>query len=147
MRPYHDHADANLGGPHGPDASTIDIAGGKMNGFVRAIYHRRGDRCRRAPPARGCAPPRTADVMGYHDARESPHYWRYAREFVLQDHMFASVPGWSLPTHLAMVSGWSARCASAATPMRCRTELARPALPLPGGVPGVAPKGSSGPPP
>jgi phospholipase C len=80
--------------------------------------------------------------MGYHDAREIPNYWRYAREFVLQDHMFASVPGWSLPTHLAMVSGWSARCASATKPLSCTTELARPALPAPKGRPGVSPGGS-----
>jgi phospholipase C len=146
MRPYHDGSDNNLGGPHGPDASMIDVAGGKMNGFVRAIYRNRVKRCRAEPRARGCAPPGTVDVMGYHDARELPNYWHYARDFVLDDHMFASVPGWSLPTHLAMVSGWSARCASATKPMSCHTELARPALPLPGGVPGVAPKASTGPP-
>ncbi|HEY6948422.1 MAG TPA: alkaline phosphatase family protein [Gemmatimonadales bacterium] len=146
MRPYHDPSDRNIGGPHGPDASAIDVAGGKMNGFVRAIYRNRVGRCRADPTARGCVAPATIDVMGYHDARELPNYWRYARDFVLQDHMFASVPGWSLPTHLAMVSGWSARCASATKPMSCSTELARPALPLPKGRPGVAPNGSSGPP-
>ena len=26
--------------------------------------------------------------MGYHDAREIPNYWAYAKNFVLQDHMF-----------------------------------------------------------
>ena len=26
--------------------------------------------------------------MGYHDGREIPNYWAYAKAFVLQDHMF-----------------------------------------------------------
>jgi len=146
VRPYHDAADRNRGGPHGPDASTIDIADGRMNGFVEAIYGALAKRCRANPAARGCSLPATSDVMGYHDARDIPNYWRYAKAFVLQDHMFASVPGWSLPTHLAMVSAWSAKCASATKPMSCKTELARPALPLPHGVPGVTPPGVASPP-
>ena len=35
--------------------------------------------------------------MGYHDAREIPNYWAYARHFVLQDHMFQPDTSWSLP--------------------------------------------------
>ena len=54
------------------------------------------------------------DVMGYHDAREIPNYWAYARHFVLQDHMFEPDASWSLPAHLFMVSEWSARCRRAA---------------------------------
>ena len=42
--------------------------------------------------------------MGYHDAREIPNYWAYARNFVLQDHMFEPNTSWSLPAHLFMVS-------------------------------------------
>ena len=42
--------------------------------------------------------------MGYHDAREIPNYWAYARNFVLQDHMFEPNKSWSLPAHLLMVS-------------------------------------------
>ena len=48
------------------------------------------------------------DVMGYHDRREIPNYWAYARNFVLQDHMFEPDTSWSLPAHLFMVSEWSA---------------------------------------
>jgi phospholipase C len=140
--PYHDASDRNLGGQHGPDASVTDVAGGKMNGFVDTVLAAVAKRCRRNPSARGCNRPATTDVMGYHDDREIPNYWKYAKEFVLQDHMFASVPGWSLPTHLAMVSGWSARCASATKPLSCKTELARPALPSPKGQPGVSPGGA-----
>ena len=48
--------------------------------------------------------------MGYHDARQIPNYWSYAENFVLQDHMFASSAGNSLPEHMYMVSAWSAIC-------------------------------------
>jgi hypothetical protein len=50
--------------------------------------------------------------MGYHDAREIPNYWTYAKDFVLQDHLFEPVDSWSLPSHLYLVSGWSAHCTS-----------------------------------
>ena len=39
--------------------------------------------------------------MGYHDWHEIPNYWNYARNFVLQDHMFEAVNAWSLPAHLS----------------------------------------------
>jgi phospholipase C len=54
------------------------------------------------------------DVMGYHDAREIPNYWAYARHFVLQDHMFEPNASWSLPSHLFTVSEWSASCSTRA---------------------------------
>ena len=53
--------------------------------------------------------------MGYHDRREIPNYWAYARNFVLQDHMFQPDTSWSLPAHLFMVSEWSARCRTQAS--------------------------------
>ena len=56
-------------------------------------------------------------MMGYHDAREIPNYWAYARNYVLQDHMFEPNASWSLPAHLFMVSEWSALCT---TPGRSR---------------------------
>jgi phospholipase C len=48
--------------------------------------------------------------MGYHDGKDIPNYWDYARHFVLQDHMFEATSSWSLPEHLFLVSGWSANC-------------------------------------
>ena len=72
--------------------------------------------------ARLLCPSSKPDVMGYHDWREIPNYWAYARHFVLQDHMFESVNSWSLPAHLALVSGWSAQCSKAHDPMSCKTE-------------------------
>ena len=59
------------------------------------------------------------DVMGYKTKREIPNYWTYAKQFVLQDHMFEPVRSYSLPAHLYLVSAWSARCASAYKPMSC----------------------------
>ena len=53
------------------------------------------------------------DVMGYHDEREIPNYWDYAQTFVLQDHLYQSNASWSLPSHLFLVSEWSANCALA----------------------------------
>ena len=43
--------------------------------------------------------------MGYHTAAEIPNYWKYAQNYVLQDHMFEPVKSWSLPDHLYMVVG------------------------------------------
>src|SRR5581483_4273041 len=55
-------------------------------------------------------------------------YWDYARNFVLQDHMFESVASWSLPAHLYMVSAWSAHCRSN-NPFSCRNQPAHPGNP------------------
>ena len=37
---------------------------------------------------------------GLPHGKEIPNYWKYAHNFVLQDHMFGSVASWSLPSHL-----------------------------------------------
>ena len=124
VQPFHDATDRNSGGPHGASNSAADVDGGRMDGFI--AQQQRGGRghCRGAfdPNCGGGAQP---DVMGYHDAREIPNYWQYARDFVLQDHMFEPNSSWSLPEHLFMVSGWSARCASS-DPMSCVNELQSP---------------------
>ena len=67
--------------------------------------------------------------MGYHDAREIPNYWAYARNFVLQDHMFEPNASWSLPAHLFMVSEWSAKCSRPGDPTSCVNALQAPADP------------------
>src|SRR5262249_2768492 len=69
--PFHSHQDAEGGGPHGYIDAVTDIHGGKMDGFLRSFQQ--GQR---------------PGVMCYHDDREVPNYWAYARNFVLQDHMF-----------------------------------------------------------
>jgi phospholipase C len=125
VRPYHDSADRDRGGPHGEPAAIADVDGGKMDGFIEAAENAR-QACR-DPNAPNCAG--TADVMGYHDDRELPNYWKYARDFVIQDHLFEPNASWSLPQHLFMVSGWSARCRQIGDPMSCTNELQRPDYP------------------
>jgi phospholipase C len=69
--------------------------------------------------------------MGYHDDREIPHYWAYARNYVLQDGMFEPNASWSLPEHLFMVSGWSAKCSVPGDPSSCQNALDDPPAPGP----------------
>lgn len=126
--PFHDTLDRNVGGPHGAAAAKADINGGLMDGFV--AQSRGGLTCvHSVNPLCTNAKGTTPDVMGYHDARDIPNYWKYADNFVLQDHMFEPNASWSLPQHLFMVSEWSARCATS-DPATCRNALDAPALPL-----------------
>ena len=128
-RPYHDRSNRNQGGPHEYLDTVRDVNGGKMNGFIREA--RRGLRkgCKAFPKSQLCSKRRPPDVMGYHDARELPNYWAYARHFVLQDHMFEPNSSASLATHLFMVSEWSARCRRKGDPMSCVNALENPLAP------------------
>jgi phospholipase C len=117
MRPFHDRRDLNMGGPYYFAAAKAEVDGGKMDGFIRQQEAVR----RKSVPA--------DDVMGYHTGKEIPNYWRYAREFVLQDHMFGSVASWSLPSHLYLVSMWSARCKKHDDPASCRNAPGNPGFP------------------
>ena len=122
-RPYHDKADVNGGGPHGVVNAIGDVDGGKMNGFIRERDAARKSCINPDDPA--CAGRGAADVMGYHTAAEIPNYWAYAKNFVLDDHMFEAVKSWSLPDHLYMVSAWSARCRNR-SPMSCVNDIVGP---------------------
>ncbi len=128
VRPFHDPDVVNEGGPHSDTSARADVDAGAMDGFVRNAFAGRRAFCITAPVddprCTGIIThDRVPDVMGYHDAREIPNYWTYARDFVLQDHMFEPVESWSLPSHMWMVSGWSARCSNPIDPMSCRTAL------------------------
>jgi len=123
VRPYHARSATNFGGPHGHYDAKRDIAGGRMNQFVAAAEDGKTQVCRHFASPFCTQRPKKPDVMGYHDGSEIPNYWAYARHFVLQDHMFESDASWSLPQHLYMVSGWSARCASS-DPMSCKSAVA-----------------------
>ncbi len=125
IRPYYDSDDLNRGGPHTAQAAVDDINGGKMNGFIASAESAR--RVCRDPNSPNCAG--TLEVMGYHDGRDLPNYWKYARDFVLQDHLFEPNASWSLPQHLFMVSEWSASCARIGDPMSCVNELQLPDYP------------------
>jgi phospholipase C len=129
FRPFHDRSLINMGGPHHHAAAIDDIDGGKMDGFLTSQIQGFADRCPLTPYHADCAGisrgvERRLDSIGWHDAREIPNYWSYAHRFVLQDHMFEGVRSWSLPAHLDMVSGWSARCAPD-DPMSCRTYFGK----------------------
>jgi len=130
VRPFHDRSDKNEGGPHGESNAAADIDGGKMDGFVGQQQSGRKRTCK-GPDDPSCQRATSAapDVMGYHDAREIPNYWAYAKTFTLQDHMFEPNASWSLPSHLFMMSEWSARCATATDPMSCVDALQNPDRP------------------
>ena len=134
IKPYHDAHDKNFGGPHNAKDAFIDVDGGKMDGFVWAIRISQQSRRKPAPKrAKGrrkgnpfnpnkvfsAAP----DVMGYHDGKDIPNYWAYAKDFVLQDHMFEPIASWSFPSHLFMVSAWSAQSKTPDDPMSFRSSL------------------------
>ena len=124
--PYHNAADVNGGAAHGSPAAIAAIDGGKMDGFIKVAEQSAKGCADVQSPA--CAHSATADVMGYHDAREIPNYWEYAKNFVLDDHMFEPVASWSLPDHLYMVSAWSALCSSSA-PSSCHNDITGPYSP------------------
>lgn len=126
IKPYHNPNVVNSGGPHGAAPAAADINGGKMNGFI-AQFRQASKGCKgKNPDTPGCVEGQTPDVMGWHDAREIPNYWTYAENFVLQDAMFEPNSSWSLPSHLFMVSEWSAQCATPGDPMSCTNSLDGP---------------------
>ena len=139
VRPFHDTDLRNEGGPHGPQNALRDIDGGRMDGFVREAVAAKLALARGARLTKrleGCAKHGTVgprcelgapvDVMGYHDARDIPNYWSYARHYVLQDRMFEPNDGWSLPSHLFQVSAWSASCSDPRDASSCRNDLEDP---------------------
>jgi phospholipase C len=128
-QPFHDPSDLNHGGPHTARNAAADIDGGMMDGFVAQAQRR--VRCAR-PNSPNCQRRKQTDVMGYKTAQDIPSYWAYARSFVLQDHMFEPAASWSLPSHLFMVSGWSADCSNPNDPMTCTSSLLNPDHDRPG---------------
>ena len=126
IQPYHDPTDKNSGGPHGETNATADINGGAMNGFVgQAVGAKKA--CIANDPA--CTGGGATDVMGYKTGADIPNYWMYAKNYVLQDHMFESNASWSLPSHLYMVSEWSAKCSTVGDPQSCVNALQSPGDP------------------
>jgi phospholipase C len=127
--PFYNASEKNFGGPHGSEAVEVDEDEGRMDGFVKEAETRH--RCEANEPF--CSPcseaelekeGRCDDVMGYHDARQIPNYWKYAEKFSLQDDMFESIASWSLPEHLYQLSGWSAICPHKdPNPMDCSNAI------------------------
>ena len=124
-KPFHDTSLVNGGAKHQRADALTDIDGGKMDGFVKDAEQNSNRGCGATnPPTSQCLTTAAPDVMGYHDAREIPNYWTYAKDFTLQDHMFEPVASWSLPAHLYMVSEWSASCKNT-NPSSCTNDPAQ----------------------
>jgi phospholipase C len=136
VKPFHDTNDKNYGGPHGAANTVADMdcanaatrTGCKMDGFVGEAE--KGQKCTSNDPnCSPCTPTAQAqciDAMGFHDGGEIPNYWAYAKNFVLQDHMYEPNASWSLPEHLFQVSEWSAFCSDPLNPFSCRNALQNP---------------------
>jgi phospholipase C len=119
--PYVDHADINGGGPHNSKNAVADVNGGKMDGFIGQAQSGRKGCLDPNDPA--CSNSTQSDVMGYHVESDIPNYWTYAHDFVLQDHMFEPNASWSLPSHLFLVSEWSASCTQHDNPASCTNSI------------------------
>ncbi len=128
IKPFYNPNDVNSGGPHGASSAAADIDGGKMDGFVAQFRQAAKDCKGHNPNTPGCVEGQTPDVMGWHDARQIPNYWAYAQNFVLQDKMFEPNASWSLPSHLFLVSEWSASCSRPGDPSSCTNALDGPNL-------------------
>ncbi len=126
---YHDTNDYDVGGPHGLAAGVADIDGGAMDGFANESMNNCGVKGATCVPCTSSAQSTCIDVMGYHDNREIPNYWAYARDFTLQDHMFEPVNSSSGPSHLYTVSAWSAKCTVGTDPRTCTSDPSNPPAP------------------
>jgi len=126
-QPFHDQSMTNGGGPHNGANAINDIDGGKMDGFVAQAGSAFKSCADPVNPA--CVSSAVPDVMGYHDAREIPNYWSYAKNYVLQDHMFEPNASWSLPAHLFTVSEWSAHCPKPGVALSCVNAMQNPGNP------------------
>ncbi len=135
VAPYVDHADVNGGGPHSAPNATADVNGGKMDGFIAQAEAGRKGCLDPTDPA--CTNSATPDVMGYHVGSDIPNYWTYAKDFVLQDHMFEPNASWSLPSHLFLVSEWSAYCSTQDNPSSCVNALQTKPVERPQDAPAV----------
>lgn len=126
VRPFHTSSQLHEGGPHAEKHSRIDVNGGRMDGFIQTAIDAKiicADHRRRAACRDFLGPQGQPDVMSYLTKREIPNYWAYARNFVLQDHMFAPADSWTLPAHLYLISAWAAHCDDPLDPMSCSSDL------------------------
>jgi phospholipase C len=131
VKPFHDPNLLNLGGGHDVYSAKQDVGGGRMDGYVANLMNRLGcvPDARRRHRQCDYAVDRP-DVMGWHDARELPNYWTWAKDFVLQDHMFEPNFGSSVPAHVAMVSAWSALCDDPKDVKTCAPDIVAPHAPV-----------------
>jgi phospholipase C len=133
VAPFHDSADLNYGASHTYSASLAAVDGGKMDGFVDVAHNDcatgnwEGGLGGAGLTNPGCATGQL-DVMGYKTGADIPNYWSYAQHFVLQDHMFEPVASYSAPSHLYLVSNWSATCPISTDAMSCQNDPISPTV-------------------
>jgi phospholipase C len=125
--PYVSTAIDPRGGPHAHKDSVADVDGGKMDGFIHGGFSASESFCLTHRTTGSCpshlGPQGQPGVLTTLPRRAIPNYWAYADSFALQDHMFAPTDSWTLPSHLFMISGWSAYCPDTKDPMSCRTDI------------------------
>ncbi len=125
-RPFATHEDRNGGAAHSAAAAAQAIDHDRMDGFVAvAAAAKAGCKNPTDPNCGEDAGGSASRVMAYHTESDIPNYWEYAKNFTLQDHMFEPVASYSLPSHLYMVSAWSANCSVPSDPQSCRSDLVR----------------------
>jgi phospholipase C len=123
--PFHDTSFVNSGGPHYSNAAVVDINGGKMNGFI--AEQTAGGACDGSADPE-CTPEGGVlhDAVGYHNRNEIPNYWSYADHFLLADKMFEPVASYSMPSHMFLVSAWSAICKQPGDAASCAAAIDPP---------------------
>ncbi len=148
--PFHSQVDSNSGGPHHATDAQFDLGDGitsaLQNGYLlsQTLGSEPGVRsfpiCKTDPGNPICySVPFGAyvhDAASYHTDAEIPNYWAYARNFVLQDHMFEGVRAWSVPAHLDLVSLYSALCTDQTNAATCQPAVLPevPGAAVPGGT-------------
>jgi phospholipase C len=126
VAPFHDPSLENNDMPHGLIDALADISHGKMDGFI-AEDEQYQSAC--LEPNNPECESFVANVMAWYDARDIPNYWKLAKDYVLQDHLFAPTYSWSLVAHLFLVSEWSALCKHHNDPESCVNDNNMPDLP------------------
>ena len=82
---------------HSGEATSVQIAGGEMSGFVDSFAAKLAQR--------GASDHNPGLVMGYYNAADLPVYDHLAAEFCVCDHWFSSVPGATWPNRLYAIAG------------------------------------------
>jgi phospholipase C len=82
---------------HSGEATSVQIAGGAMSGFVDSFAAKLAQR--------GAADRDPGLVMGYYNAADLPVYDHLAAEFCVCDRWFCSVPGATWPNRLYAIAG------------------------------------------
>jgi phospholipase C len=118
VQPYESTSDVSRGFRHQANDALADIDHFRMDGFIATARAEE-----KSPVSADSDRTELAhQTMAYHIG-SAPNgqllaYWTMANDYVLQDHLFSSVPSWSDPTHNYMVSAWSAACPGA-HPLAC----------------------------